>query len=223
MQRGPLAHEREGLHHEVVDGERREVELHAAGLDLGQVEDVTEEGEQVPPGREDVLEVVLLALVEVTEHPLEQHLGEADDGVERGAQLVRHAREELRLVPARLGELDALPLELLVEAGVRQGDGRLAREGGEQLARLLAERPGGLPPDDEGADDAVGTHERDRDERAPARPVQHREVRVEAGRAPRRGRGSGAPRRVRAARPTQVRSMWISAARSASMTSSLVP
>ena len=94
-------------------------------------------------------------------------------------QLVRHAREELRLVAAGLREGDALLLELLVETGVGQGDGRLAREGGEQLARLVAERPGRLATHDERPDDPVGTHERDRDERAPARPVQHGQVGVE--------------------------------------------
>ncbi len=39
--------------------------------------------------------------------------------------------------------------------------------------------PGRLAPHDERPDDPVGTHERDGDERAPARPVEHGEVRVE--------------------------------------------
>ena len=75
-------------------------ELHAPGLDLGQVEDVVEQLEQVPAGVEDVAEVLLLPVVDVTEHALQQHLGEPDHGVERRAQLVRHAGEELGLVPA---------------------------------------------------------------------------------------------------------------------------
>ena len=81
------------------------LQLHPAGLDLGQVEDLVEQLEQVLAGAVDVAEVLLLALVDVAEHPLEQHLGEPEDGVERRPQLVRHAREELRLVPA--GQLRA--------------------------------------------------------------------------------------------------------------------
>ena len=46
----------------------------------------------------------VLALVELAEHPVQQHLGEADHRVERGAQLVGHAGQELRLVPA--GDLE---------------------------------------------------------------------------------------------------------------------
>ena len=41
------------------------------------------------------LQVLVLLVVELAEHPLEQHLGEADDRVERRAQLVRHVGEEL--------------------------------------------------------------------------------------------------------------------------------
>ena len=51
--------------------------------------------QQVLAGRVDVLQVVVLLLVELAEHPLEQHFGEADDRVERRAQLVRHVGEEL--------------------------------------------------------------------------------------------------------------------------------
>ena len=64
------------------------------------------------PGREDVLEVLVLLLVELAEHPLAQHLGEADDRVQRRAQLVRHVGEELRLVLAGGFELAALLLDL---------------------------------------------------------------------------------------------------------------
>ena len=65
VQRRPLAHQRQCLADDVVHGERRDVELHPAGLDLGQVEDVAEQGEQVASGRVDVSQVVVLALVEL--------------------------------------------------------------------------------------------------------------------------------------------------------------
>ena len=54
--------------------------------------------QQVPAGRMDVLQVVVLLFVELAEDPLEQHFGKADDRVQRRAQLVRHVGEELRLV-----------------------------------------------------------------------------------------------------------------------------
>ena len=78
-----------------------ELELHPPGLDLREVEDLVDELEQVAPGVADVADVLLLALVELAEHPVEQHVGEADHGVQRRAQLVRHAGQELGLVPAR--------------------------------------------------------------------------------------------------------------------------
>src|SRR6266446_5394860 len=63
---------------------------------------------EVPPALEDVLEILLLLSVEVTEEAIEKHLGETDDGVERRAELVGHAGEELGLVAVS-------SLELLVE------------------------------------------------------------------------------------------------------------
>ena len=137
---GALAHQREHALDGVPRREGRDVQLHPARLDLGQVEHVVEQGEEVAPGVEDVLHVLGLAVVELAEHPLQQHLREADDRVERRAELVRHAREEVGLVLARRGELAALQLELLVQPRVGQRDRRLAREGREHVARLVAER-----------------------------------------------------------------------------------
>ena len=176
---GPLTHEGEHAVDGVDGREGGDLQLHPAGLDLRQVEHVVEEGEQVPTGIQDVLHVVGLTLVELTEHPLEQHLGEADHRVERGAQLVRHAREEVGLVLAGRGELAALQLELLVQARVGQRDRRLAGEGGEHVAGLVAEGAGGQPPHDERPHDPVGPHERDHHERAPAGVEQQAQVRVE--------------------------------------------
>ena len=79
--------------------ERFEVKLHPPRLDLGQIENVVDQGEQMPARAEHAverLEVLLEAL-----GILPQHLGDADDGVERCAQLVAHVGEELRLVLAR--------------------------------------------------------------------------------------------------------------------------
>ena len=64
------------------------------------------------PGAEDVVEVLLLPLVQLAEHPLGQHLGEADDGVQRRPQLVGHVGQELALVLACLLQLAALLFDL---------------------------------------------------------------------------------------------------------------
>ena len=79
---------------------------------LDEVEDVVDQRQQVVGRGEYVVEVLLLLLVDLTEHPLAQHLREPDDRVERRPQLVRHVGEELRLVPARRLELAALQVKL---------------------------------------------------------------------------------------------------------------
>ena len=107
--------------------ERFEVKLHPPGLDLGEVEDVVDQGEQVPARAEHAVErlEVLLQCLRI----LPQHLGDADDGVERRAQLVAHVGEELRLVLACLRELAALVLDLVEQPHVLDRDYRLIGEG----------------------------------------------------------------------------------------------
>jgi hypothetical protein len=108
----PLADQRDRIRQRRRQVEARQLELHAPGLDLGEVEDVVDEREQVAPGLVDVLQILGLLLVDLAEHALRQHLREADDRVERRPQLVRHVGEELRLVLVRHLELRALFLDL---------------------------------------------------------------------------------------------------------------
>ena len=101
------------------------------------------------PELEDVAEVLVLAVVELAEHALQQHLREADHGVQRRAQLVRHAREELGLVLAGDLQLGGLGLELAEQLRVPHGERRLAREGLEELDGLVARShpsSSGAPP-----------------------------------------------------------------------------
>src|SRR5262249_57914618 len=51
---GPLPHEREGIRDRLREMEVRELQLHPPGLDLGQIEDVVDEGEQVSTRGVDV-------------------------------------------------------------------------------------------------------------------------------------------------------------------------
>ncbi len=104
---------RDGAAEDLGNRDLRELELHAAGLDLGEVEDVVDQREQMPSGLEHVVDVGELAFVELAEHLLVQHLAEADDRVQRRAQLVRHRGQEVGLVAARRLELAVQPLELV--------------------------------------------------------------------------------------------------------------
>ena len=69
--RGALADEREGVLERERHAEVRQLEVHAAGFDLGQIEDVVDQREEVPARRDDVLQVFFLLRIEVAEHPLE--------------------------------------------------------------------------------------------------------------------------------------------------------
>ena len=82
---------------QVGQADLADVDVHAPGFHLGEVEDVVHERELMAPGRLDVLDVVGLTLVELAEHALRQDVGEADDRIQRRPQLMRHVREEFAL------------------------------------------------------------------------------------------------------------------------------
>jgi hypothetical protein len=162
------------------DVELFEVEVHPAGLDLREVQDVVDEPEQVLAGRVDPLEigqegvgVELLGL-------LLEHLGVADDRVQGRAQLVRHVGQEVGLVLAGDFQLTAFLLDLLEKEGVLDGELRLARQHREQPDDRRGERAGGLAANHQHADDAIVADQRHGDEGAEA----------------------GAPQDVRDGRPT---------------------
>ena len=115
------------------------MQLHPTGFDLGQIENVVDQREQVPARTEHAIERlgVLLQRLRV----LAQHLADADDGVERRAQLVAHVGEELRLVLARLRELSTLVLYFVEQPNVLDRDHRLVREGHDQLNLSVGEWP----------------------------------------------------------------------------------
>ena len=77
-------------------------QIHASGLDLGQIEHVVDQPEQMVGAGQDLLEIAVL--------PLRQHVlaaahdqpGEADDRVHRRPQLMAHVGQELGLGGARL-------------------------------------------------------------------------------------------------------------------------
>ena len=79
-----------------------EVNLHLAGFDLGDVEDVVDEFEQVAARVVDAAQVFDPLLVTFGLDVGDEHLAEADDGGERRAQLVAHEGEEVALGLVRL-------------------------------------------------------------------------------------------------------------------------
>jgi hypothetical protein len=113
-------HRLDGLGHVLDHGRQRErfkMKLHAPRLYLGEVEDVVDQGKQVPARTQHAIErfEVLIEALRI----LAQHLGDADDGVEWRAELMAHVGEEARFGPvgfvsgiARGGELPALDLDL---------------------------------------------------------------------------------------------------------------
>ena len=103
-------------------------DLHPPRLDLRQIEDLVEQRQQMLAGTQDVPEVFILALIEVSEQPFKQHLGESDHRVEWGTKLMRHAGQEIGLVLAHHLQFGALLLELVEELRVVDRHRRLAGE-----------------------------------------------------------------------------------------------
>ena len=120
--------------HRIVGEREREL----AGLDLGEVEHVVDQAEQVAAVALDALEHGLRLLRRLAVDAVEDQLGVAEDGVERRAQLVAHVGEELRLVLARDRELLALLLDLVEQVGVLDRHHRLVGEGLQQVDGGLA-------------------------------------------------------------------------------------
>src|SRR3984893_15502345 len=102
------------LDHALDERRKREIfelQLHPTGLDLGEVEDVVDQSEQMTTSTEHA--VKRLSILLCCLHILPQHLADADDCVERGAKLVAHVGEELRLVLAAFGQLATLVLNVV--------------------------------------------------------------------------------------------------------------
>ncbi len=81
--------------------ERLDEQFGAPGFDLGQIEDVVDQRQQVLAGRADLVQVGDHALVTGVLGLFDQHLAVADDRVERCPQLVAHVGQELALGAAR--------------------------------------------------------------------------------------------------------------------------
>src|SRR5207247_5474114 len=97
---------------QIGEGQVAHLDRHRAGLDLGEVEDVVDELQEVVPQGVDRLRVVDLLRREVALEVAAQLVGKDQERVERRAQLVRHVGEELGLVLGGEGELRRLHLQV---------------------------------------------------------------------------------------------------------------
>src|SRR5205809_5457642 len=106
----------------------------------------------MPAGRVDVLQVVVLLFVDVSEQTLKQYFRKSDDRIQRRAELMRHVGQELRLVLVRDLELSSFVLDFAEESRVLDGDDCLVRESLQQCDVLLGERADRIAADKDCAD-----------------------------------------------------------------------
>ena len=96
------------------DGHFRQMKFDLARLDLGEIQDLVDQPEEVRARGVDGRGRLLLACGEVAFLVVRQELGQDEDGVERGAQLMGHVGQEFGFVLAGDLQLPGLELELLL-------------------------------------------------------------------------------------------------------------
>ena len=112
-----------------------------AGFDLGQIEHVIDEAEQMLAVGLQAFEYAEHLLRWLAIRAVRHQFGVAQDRVERCAQLMAHIGKELRLVLARFFKLAALVLDFVEQSNVLDRDTCLIGEGLDQPDLL-----GGEPP-----------------------------------------------------------------------------
>ncbi len=109
---------------QVRERRRLEVQFETPGFDLGKIEHVVDQAEEVPAGPVDPAERLAQVGVAPLLRVLLEHFGDADDGVQGGPQFVAHRRKGIgfgaarrlclvpRLAQRRLGSLEAGQVEI---------------------------------------------------------------------------------------------------------------
>ena len=95
---------------QALDRDRFGPDLDMTRLDLGKIEDVVDQVQQVVAGRLDGLGVLDLLVRQVVARIVGEQLGQDQRRIERRPQLVRHVGEEVRFVAAGLLQLPRLEL-----------------------------------------------------------------------------------------------------------------
>ena len=137
-----------------------EKDIHPAGFDLRQIENVVDQAEQVPAGTLDLLQVGNERFLSEIGDVFLENFAVADDGIERRAQLVAHIGEELRLVLARDLELPALVLDFVEQPRILDRQHRLRGESLDQVDGVLRERAGRAAAHHQHPDDLLTPRER---------------------------------------------------------------
>ncbi|MNF65956.1 hypothetical protein D3C84_477390 [compost metagenome] len=130
---GLLAHQGRQVFQYMVEIEFDPFQIQLAGLDLGEVEDVVDDAEQVLGGALDLAHVVELLRVEPG---LQGEVGHAEDGVHGGADLVAHVGEKIALGPGRALRQFIGLFQLLI-LGLHHGEQLFPGRLGELLLHLL--------------------------------------------------------------------------------------
>ena len=159
--------------HRVLHRVVRQRELHAPGLDLGEVEHVVDEAQQVLAARLDVGERLLQVGRHLAVDLAEDHLVEAEDGVQRRAQLVAHAGEELATCAGSRPRA-AGPSPRSRGTAARSGSPAPTGSRRSSAASTIsgANAPGVLPLTRQRADDVLLAQQRHGEQRAVAAPHQ---------------------------------------------------
>ena len=134
--RGTRAHEVERRFDTFAQIERRRLDVHAARLDLREVEDVVDDREECVAGIADRVDVVALLAVE---RRVEQQPRESDDRVHRRADLMAHGGEERALRLVGLFRSRARFVGLGKQPRVLDGDPDVGRDRAEQVLVGVAE------------------------------------------------------------------------------------
>ncbi len=159
----PVGEELERVRQAVAQAERQDLEVELAGLDLREVEDVVQDGEQRVGRRADRVQVLALLGRELA---VERQVGHAHDAVHGRADLVAHVGQELALRLARrlraLARRDQLGLGPLLR-GAERPDERQHCEDQHALDRRRVLRPH-LRRDDDRERHPMGLQHREDDD-----------------------------------------------------------
>ena len=89
-----------GFHVEVI-----QVQVHLTGVDLGLIQDVVDQAEQMRTAVVNGGEVLLLHFGQRAVDALQDHAAETDDRVQRRTQFMAHIRQEVALEAIKFAEL----------------------------------------------------------------------------------------------------------------------
>src|SRR5581483_4604138 len=97
------AQEAHALRHELVKIDPVARQLDGARLELGKIENVIDQTQQMMAGMVDIRDIVeITRIAERPEELIADDIGEADDGIQGRAQLVAHIGKKMRLDATRL-------------------------------------------------------------------------------------------------------------------------